>query len=243
MTVKWETTRVDGGEMRVYTGSPASHQRRAGIVVAQHGAGVNAQMQDVVHRLHREGYVVAAPELFHRQPTDVGSVLRSSLLRDEEILADLNATLALMRAGSLPSGPIAIIGFCMGGRVSYLAATAIAEFKAAVVFYGGNVMKSLGDGPSPFDRSPNIQCPILGFFGAKDMNPSPDDVQRIDAELDRLGKWHEFHTFLDTSHAFHDFMGERYSERAARASWAAMLSFLDNHLAPMNSPNEPGDKS
>lgn len=234
MTVRWETTEVSGSAMRIYLGAPQAPARQAGIIVAQHAGGVDAQMQDVVHRLHREGYVVAAPELFHRLSEDAANASapsRSTLLKDCEILTDINATIAHLRAGSLPTGPIAIIGFCMGGRVSYLAATAIAELKAAVVFYGGNTMKAMGEGPSPFDRSPDIRCPIMGFFGAEDTNPSPADVQKIDAELTRLGKWHEFHTYQDAPHAFHNFTGERYRERAARSSWAGMLAFLSDQLS------------
>lgn len=240
MTVRWETTKVSGSAMRIYLGAPQGPAKQAGIIVAQHAGGVDAQMQDVVHRLHREGYVVAAPELFHRLPEEAASPSapsRSTLLLDNQILADINATIAHLRSGSLPTGPIAIIGFCMGGRVSYLAATAIAELKAAVVFYGGNTMKAMGDGPSPFDRSPGIACPIMGFFGAEDTNPSPADVQKIDAELTRLEKWHEFHTYRDAGHAFHNYIGERYRERAARSSWAGMLAFLDEQLA-VNTPEQ-----
>ena len=80
----------------------------------------------------------------------------------------------------------------MGGRVAYLGACEVAELEAAAVFYGGNIMKALGDGPSPFERSVQIRCPVIGFFGAEDGNPSPDDVKKIAAELARLGKWHEF---------------------------------------------------
>jgi carboxymethylenebutenolidase len=118
----------------------------------------------------------------------------------------------------------------MGGRVAYLGACEIAEFRAAAVFYGGNIMKALGDGPSPFERSAKIDCPVIGFFGAEDGNPSPDDVKKIAAELARLGKWHEFHSYNGAGHAFHNFTGERYRERAARASWQELLAFLAEHL-------------
>ena len=105
------------------------------------------------------------------------------------------------------------------------------EFKAAAVFYGGNIFKALGNGPSPFERSPGIQCPIIGFFGVEDANPSQDDVRKVDAELTRLGKWHEFHSYQNAGHAFHNFNApERYRWRPARASWAEMLAFFAEHL-------------
>jgi carboxymethylenebutenolidase len=230
MTVRWESTQVDGKPMRVYVGVPDRAGPLPGVIVAQHAGGVDAQMQDVVHRLHREGYVAAAPELFHRQPADMDPGKRSSALFDNEIIADLNATIAHLKTLRVTVAPLGMVGFCMGGRVSYLAATSIAEFSAAAVFYGGNIFKAFGDGPSPFERTPGIQCPLIGFFGAEDANPSPDDVKKIDAELTRLKKPHEFHTYLDAGHAFHNFLGERYRERAARASWSQLLAFFTVHL-------------
>lgn len=230
MPVRWESTQVDGREMRIYVGVPDRPGPHPGIVVAQHGSGVDAQIQDAVHRLHREGYVVAAPELFHRQPAQVeGS--RVNLLRDDEIIADINATVAHLKTLRVTVAQLGIAGFCMGGRVAYLMACVNPEFKAAAVFYGGNIMKALGDGPSPFGRSAGIKCPVIGFFGAEDGNPSPDDVRKIDAELTRLGKWHEFHMYNNAGHAFQNFASpERYRERAARASWTEMLAFFTEYL-------------
>ncbi len=230
MTVRWEITQVDGKAMRIYLGVPDRPGPHPGVLVAQHAGGIDAQMQDAVHRLHREGYVVAAPELFHRQPADADPTKRTSMLIDKEIIADLNATIAHLKTLRVQVTPLGIVGFCMGGRVSYLAATAIAELKAAAVFYGGNIMKALGDGPSPFERSASIQCPVIGFFGAEDTNPSPDDVKKIDAELTRLAKWHEFHTYLNAGHAFQNFIDKRYRERASRGSWHEMLAFFTEHL-------------
>ncbi len=60
----------------------------------------------------------------------------------------------------------------MGGRNSYLLAGARPDvWSAAVVFYGGNIMKAWGDGPAPFELTERIQCPLIGFFGAGDDNP------------------------------------------------------------------------
>jgi len=231
MTVRWESTQVEGRTMRIYMGAPDRPGPHPGIVIAQHAGGVDAQIQDGVHRLHREGYVVAAPELFHRQAADVDPSKRTSLLLDKEIIADMNATVAHLKTLRVQVSPLGIVGFCMGGRVSFLMACVQPAFKAAAVFYGGNIMKALGDGPSPFERASGIQCPMIGFFGAEDQNPSPDDVKKIDAELTRLGKVHEFHSYLGAGHAFQNFISpERYRERAARASWHEMLAFFTEHL-------------
>ena len=92
-------------------------------------------------------------------------------------------------------------------------------------------MKALGEGPSPFERSADIHCPMIIFHGTEDTNPSPDDMKKIDAELTRLKKVHEIHMYLDTGHAFQDFTrADKYRERAARASWTELLAFFTEHL-------------
>jgi carboxymethylenebutenolidase len=127
---------------------------------------------------------------------------------------------------------IAVLGFCMGGRHTYLAAGARpASWKCACVFYGGNIMVAWGDGPAPFALTEQISCPMLGLFGAEDTNPSPADVDRIAAELARHGKTYEFHVYPGAGHAFLNFTNAaRYREAQAREAWAKALAFLDRNL-------------
>ena len=82
-----------------------------------------------------------------------------------------------------------------------------------------------------FDRTRDIACPVIGFFGRDDTNPSPADVDRIDAELTRHGKPHEFHRYDGAGHAFLNFANaERYRPDQAKDAWAKMLDFLDRHV-------------
>jgi carboxymethylenebutenolidase len=230
MTTRWETLEVGGSPMRVYLGVPQGPGPHPAVVVAQHAGGVDVPIQDTVNRLHREGYIAAAPELYHRQPTDIkDNIARIRLLKDDEIIADINATVDLVKKQG--AGPMGMMGYCMGGRVAYLMACANREFKATAVFYGGGIMKSWGDGPSPFERSPGISAPLIAFTGIEDKNPSPEDMHKIGLELTRLGKWHEFHLYNGADHAFCNFIGERYRPRAARAAWGELLAFFEEYLA------------
>lgn len=230
MATRWDTVQVDGKPMRAYAGIPDRPEKFPGVVIAHHAPGLDGPIQDMVHRLGREGYAAIAPDLFHRQAEGIEAVARTKLLIDSEIVADVNAAAAHLTASG-KVGPMGVMGFCMGGRVAYLAACANPKFRAAAVFYGGNIMTALGGGPSPFERSAAIACPVIGFFGAEDTNPSPEDVRKIDAELSRLGKWHEFHSYNDTGHAFHNFANpDRYRERASRGSWAELHAFFDRFL-------------
>ncbi|HVC12435.1 MAG TPA: dienelactone hydrolase family protein [Burkholderiales bacterium] len=230
MTVRWHSAPLGGKSLRLYLGVPDSPGPHPGVVIAHHAFGIDESMQDMAHRLVREGYAVAIPDLFHRQPEGLERVQRTQRLRDDEILADVGAAVAALKASMSSIGALGMMGFCMGGRVAYLAACGIRGFDAAAVFYGGNIMKALGEGPSPLERTAGLECPLIGFFGMEDTNPSPEDVARIDAELSRLGKWHEFHRYHGAGHAFHNFTDERYRERAARASWHELLAFFSQYL-------------
>ena len=92
-------------------------------------------------------------------------------------------------------------------------------------------MVALGEGgASPFEHPHEIGCPLLFHFGEEDANPSPDDMQRLDAELTRHNKTHEFYTYPNAGQAFIDFTGERYREAAAIAAWPRTLDFFARHL-------------
>lgn len=220
--------------MRIYTEVPEGAAEAPGVVVIIHGPGLDPFIEDRVRALAKAGYAAAAPDLYHRQPPgETDMMARIGKLRDDEILEDIDAAVAHLRALEQPRVTgLAVLGFCMGGRITYLAAGARpALWRAAGVFYGGNIMKAWGDGPSPFDRTAQIACPVIGLFGEDDANPSPADVDRIDAELTQHGKPHEFHRYAGAGHAFLNFMNaERHRPVQAADAWEKLLTFLARHL-------------
>jgi len=94
-------------------------------------------------------------------------------------------------------GPLAVLGFCMGGRKRTCWPAPGPDLAGRGRLLRGNIMKPWEEGPapSPFDLTAQIACPVVGFFGAGRHNPSPDDVKKIDAELTKHGKPHEFHMY------------------------------------------------
>jgi carboxymethylenebutenolidase len=221
------TVQVDNQPMRVYLDGAGS----TGIVVMIHGPGLDRFIEAQVEALARHGYLAAAPDLFHRQPDDgTDTMTRIGRLRDSEIVDDVDATVAHL--ATLGVTAFAVLGFCMGGRNTYLLAGARPDrWRAAGVFYGGNIMKAWGDGDSPFERTTEIACPLVGFFGADDPNPSLDDVKRIDAALTEHRKPHEFHIYEGAGHAFLNFTNpERHRPEQAADAWTKLLAFLDRHL-------------
>jgi carboxymethylenebutenolidase len=231
---RWDTIQVDGQPMRVYLDIPSGGGGRPGVVVIMHGPGLDRFIENQVEDLARHGYVAIAPDLYHRQPQDGSDMMaRIGRLRDQEILADVDASVSHLKGlKDEQVGPLAVLGFCMGGRITYMLAGARpALWQAAGVFYGGNIMKAWGEGPTPFDLTSQIAAPMIGFFGVEDTNPSPDDVKKIDAELTKHGKKHEFHVYDGAGHAFLNFMNaERHRPKQAAEAWPKMLGFLDQHV-------------
>jgi carboxymethylenebutenolidase len=218
--------------MRCYVSVPRETPAPA-VIVIQHAGGVDDFIRRMSDRLAEAGYVAVAPDLYHREdPANADDPLtRMGRLRDRQIEADVNA--AVEHAKSLPevqADKIGITGFCMGGRVTYLMCARNPAFRAGVVFYGGNIMVPWGEGPAPFDLTRDISCPILGLFGEDDPNPSPADVAKIDAEMTRLGKPHEFHSYPGAGHAFMNEDRPSHREEAARDAWRRCLDWFARYL-------------
>lgn len=233
MASRWDTIDTGDGQMRCYVSIPGEPGPHPAVIVIQHAGGVDEFIRRMSDRLGEARFVAVAPDLYHRE--DPGSsddpMTRMGRLRDANIVGDVKA--AVEHASGLPeveSGRIGITGFCMGGRVAYLMAASNAAFRAAVVFYGGNIMAPWGQGPAPFGISAQIGCPILGLFGEDDPNPNPADVAKIDAELTRLGKAHEFHSYAGAGHAFMNEDRPSYREAVANDAWPRCIEWFSRYL-------------
>jgi len=233
MREQWKSINVANHDMNAFIATPERAEPLPGVVIIQGQKGVDKFLQETTKRLAASGYICIAPTLYHRQNLnkEVTPVARRAMLLDSEIIEDVNATVDyLKKHRSVRNQAIGIMGFCMGGRVSYLMAAVNPSLKAAIAFYGGNTMESWGEGPTPFERLSNIACPVLGIFGEEDHNPSLEDMEKLDAELTRHGKQHEMHAFPNAGHAFMDFSAPRYSKDAAEGSWKLVTTFLDRYL-------------
>lgn len=228
------TTRLDvgGSPMDVYLEAPSRVVPGPAIMLMYHRGGIDDFTKGLAKRLAGGGYIVAVPDVSHRISRDVPMTERKQFFRDSEVVADMRATVDFLMARPDVAGErIAIMGHCMGGRMSLLGAGMLTGIKAAVVYYGGGVKLSWGnEGWTPFDKLSNICVPVLGFFGNKDTNPSPEDVNLIDAELTRHGVRHTFHRYPDVGHGFqHPETPEE--ESASEDAWDKTFTFLRTALA------------
>ena len=234
MASSWKSVAVNGQDMDLYLSLPDGSGPFPAVVVSQHGGGVDQFIRDMSDRLAAEGYAAAAPNLFHRITDDMltdGS-RRIQHLSDPDIVADINATVEFLRnQPGVQSEAIGITGFCMGGRVAWLAACANPHIKAAAPYYGGNIMVPWGQATqAPFELTSGIKCPVLFHFGEIDENPSQSDIRKLDGELTRLGVVHRFYTYPGADHAFMDYTAARYQKDASDVSWPRTLDFFAQHL-------------
>ena len=229
-----ENINVNGHDMPVYASVPSGSGPFPAVVVIQAAGGVNDFIRGVSDNLAAEGYAAVAPDLFHRMGPEIPTegTTRAQNLNDWEIRADVDATVDFLLAHpAIDSGRIGITGFCMGGRVTWLAAATNPNFKAAVPYYGGNLWAVRGDAEkTPFELTEGINCPILFHFGEIDANPSQEDMAKLDEELTRLDKAHQFFVYPGADHAFMDHTGPRYHRESAEISWPRTLHFFATHL-------------
>ena len=231
----WQQTTSDSSTMRLHVSAAEGSGPFPGIVVIQHQWGLDEFMQSITARLAQAGYVAAAPDLYHRDGPECTDdvIARRARLSDRKVINDVHASVGFLRSQpAVDRNCLGIIGFCMGGRIAYLMAAASPEFRAGVVFYGGNIFRAWGrDIPSPFERTSEIHCPLQGHFGADDKNPSLDDMRKLDLELTNFDKKHEFYSYPDAGHAFMDHTRESYRCDADEAAWPRTLEFLSRHLS------------
>jgi carboxymethylenebutenolidase len=152
-------------------------------------------------------------------------------------MGDVAGAMAYLRAQPNASGKIGVIGFCSGGRHTYLAACTLSGIAAAVDCWGGNVIvdnpKDLNDKRpvAPIDLTEKLSCPLLGIFGNDDANPTADQVNRTEAVLKRFGKNYEFHRYNGAGHAFFNTWRDAYRPEQALDGWKKVFAFFQRHLA------------
>ena len=221
--------------MRVYEAIP--DEPRAAVIVIHEAFGLNDHIEGVARRLAGEGYHAVAPELFHRAgggtaPYDDFSQVLPLYegLSDEGIVVDLDATIAHLHDSGFPNRRIGIVGFCFGGRVTFLAAVE-RSLGAAVGFYGGGIVEArFPQFPALVDRAGEMATPWMGFFGDQDASIPPEHVERIRSALADAPVDHQVVQYADAGHGF--FCNERdgYVEHAAHDAWSRTLDWFSERL-------------
>jgi carboxymethylenebutenolidase len=240
------TVQIPGGhegvELEGYLARPLGDRPRGGVVVIHHLPGYDRGTKEIVRRFAAEGYAAVCPNLYSREGRDVSPDDAAAAVRarggvpDDQVVGDVKASADYLNSLDHANGKIGVIGYCSGGRQSFLAAVSL-DLDAAVDCYGAFVVNPPpGDFPlklkvTPLiDRAGELSCPLLGLFGAEDKFPGPEEVATLDAELTKLGKEHEFHSYEGAGHAFFSVDRPAYRPEAAIDGWKRIFDFYGRHL-------------
>lgn len=221
---------VGSQQMPAYLARPASGGKHPAVIVWMEIFGVNSHIRDVAERIAREGYVVVAPNFFHRtNPTiEVGydeagmaaGIAEMQKLDADQMIADAKAAVAWLRARSDVTGKIGVTGFCIGGHMTYLTA-AETDVAAAASFYGGGIAGPQGPGgkPAPIHRTNKIRGRILCLFGGQDSMIPHAQVAAIRSALEEHGIRHEVVVYDAADHGFFCDQRATYHAASAKDAW------------------------
>jgi carboxymethylenebutenolidase len=239
-----ETVRIQGAEgeeIEAYLARPSDGGSGGGVVVIHHLPGYDEATKEITRRFAAHGYLAICPNLYSREapgadPDDAAALARSQGgVPDDRLVGDVGGAAAHLRSLPGSNGKVGVIGYCSGGRQSFLAAVSL-DLDAAVDCYGAFVTGTPPEG-SPLrvrplgDRAAELRCPLLGLFGAEDKYPSPEHVAELERLLTEAGKTYEFHTFDNAGHGFFATDRPSYRPEAAKEGWRLIFDFYGRHLA------------
>jgi len=236
------TIRGDGGdEIEAYLARPMSQGPFGGVVVIHHMPGYDAPTKEIARNFATHGYNAVVPNLYFREapgarPDDAAATARANGgVPDDRLVGDVAGAVAYLKGLTSSNGKAGVIGYCSGGRQSFLAAVSL-PLEAAVDCYGAFVV---GDPPAGMplkvgpivDKTPDLSCPLLGLFGAEDKYPSPSEVAELESALKAAGKTYEFHSYEGAGHAFFSVNRPAYRPEAAVDGWQKIFTFFGKYLA------------
>jgi carboxymethylenebutenolidase len=239
-----ETVRIEGhngDSIEAYFAQPLDRDPTGGVVVIHHMPGYDDPTKEITRKFAASGYLAVCPNLYFREapgasPDDAAAAARAQGgVPDARLVGDVAGVAAFLRSSGSSNGKVATIGYCSGGRQSFLAACSL-DLDAAVDCYGAFVVGSPPDG-FPLSVQPivhlaeHLSCPLLGLFGAEDQYPSPEQVDELEQALIKADKEFEFHSYPGAGHAFFATNRPSYWPEAANEGWERIWEFFGRHLA------------
>jgi len=219
---------ADGNRFAAFAALP-DEPGGTGIVILPDVRGLYRFYEELALRFAERGYTAIAFDYFGRT---AGAAKRDDefeymphvqAVKPAEIQADVGACVAWLREQG--AGTVFTVGFCMGGRHSWLSAAGGHGLAGAVGFYGRT-----GEGPDgspgPIQRAPEMECPILALQAGDDQNITAEDNAAFEEALRAAGVAHELVTYPGAPHSFFDRKQEDFQD-ASDDAWARVMSFVE----------------
>ena len=209
-------------------------ESRSVIIVLHDIYGPNQFYRDTCERLAAEGFAVLLPDLFVRQGALSEHSMQAAFARSSRhsfplALADIEALAGHIHQAGRSVG---LLGFCMGGTLTMLAASRLQTLKAGVVYYGFpvNANPTPNRPANPLDEVGSLAVPLLGFFGGKDSGVGPENVKIYQQAARKAGKNVKFNLYPTAGHAFLSFDLASPTAKVSLESWTQTVAFLKHQL-------------
>jgi carboxymethylenebutenolidase len=209
----------------------------AGIIVLPDIRGLHAYYEDLALRFAEQGVDAVAIDYFGRTAgkgrRETGFEYMPHVERSTfaGLSADIRAAAAYLRSDEGRNvTSLFTVGFCFGGRLSFLAATLGLDLAGVIGFYGVPVGASRNDMPAPADVAEQIASPVLALFGGADQGIPATSVATFDAALTAADVEHRIVAYPDAPHSFFDRKADEFAA-ASESAWAEVLGFVRSHSA------------
>jgi carboxymethylenebutenolidase len=228
-------------EINAYLALTGEDGPRPGVLVIHHLPGWDSSTKEITRRFAAFGYNAICPNLYAREGLEVDADDAAAAARgkggvpDEQFLGDASGAIEALRALPNSNGKVGVIGYCSGGRQSFLTAVSL-PVDAAVDCYGAFVTGEIPEGfplkVTPLvDKTGSLGCPLLGLFGADDQFPTPEHVAELERALIAHDKTYEFHSYEGAGHAFFSTDRPSYRPEAALDGWQRIFAWFGSYLS------------
>jgi carboxymethylenebutenolidase len=225
MTTHVTFTSKAGGQLGGALAEPAGAGKVGGLVVIQEWHGITDQIKGKVERFAREGYLAIAPDLYHGQvaKNDEQAQKLMGELDFPRAVGEIGDAAAHLRAHARSNGKVGVLGYCMGGALSFMAAFHLEGIACAVPFYGLPHV--------PPEKFAKVKTPIQAHFAKRDDWAKASVAEQVKSAVESGGGHMELFVY-DAGHAFmRDGDPSKFDEAASKAAWPRVLEFLKKHLA------------
>ena len=217
----------DGTTMRAWVARPEGKPRR-GLLVFQEAFGVNAHIREVTERFAGAGFSAISPELYHRTApgfdgkySDFAAVMpHMQALTEQGLEEDVRAAFGWLERERVGDNAAAV-GYCLGGRVAFLA-NSVVSLKAAASYYGGHIPPLLG-------RAGRLSGPMLFFWGGRDQHIPEEQRKAVVHGVREADKVFVDVVFSNADHGFFCDARPSYQAAAAAQAWSLTQAFLDTY--------------
>jgi carboxymethylenebutenolidase len=223
-------TSADGTELAAFLATP-DEAATTGVVILPDVRGLYHFYEELALRFAERGYPAVAIDYFGRtagvakRDDDFEYMPHVDQTTDDNVQADARAGVEKLRALGVTS--VFTVGFCFGGRASWVAAASGHGLAGAVGFYGGPT-RERGGGASPVARVSQIECPILALQAGADPNITAADNAAFDEALTGAGIQHEIVEYAGAPHSFFDRKQAEFQADSDDA-WRRTLEFIAKH--------------